>query len=98
MRIKLILGQSADLGFQLLTALVEIPEFPARDIRVVGVGKGNSQAPWTAALIVVFAAEMIELLVGEEGDLVVIFHLVSDLGDPCTGDRAEIVVPPVDPL
>ncbi|MCY1238204.1 hypothetical protein D9M72_509290 [compost metagenome] len=60
--------------------------------------EGDGQAPGATVGVVVFARQLVELLVGEEGDLVVIFHLVGDLGDAGAGDRAEIVVPPVDAL
>ncbi|MNL59078.1 hypothetical protein D3C87_1827750 [compost metagenome] len=32
------------------------------------------------------------------GHLVIIFHLIGDFSDTRTGDRAEIVIPPVDPF
>ena len=31
-------------------------------------------------------------------DIIVIFQLVGDFGNACAGDRAHVVVPPVDPL
>ncbi|MNE82951.1 hypothetical protein D3C80_1797240 [compost metagenome] len=82
----------------MLAILVEIPEFLARDIGVVRMGEGNRQAPGAPAGVVVFARQLVELLIGEEGDLVVILHLVGDLGNAGAGDGAEIVIPPVDAL
>ena len=44
------------------------------------------------------ARQVIDLAGGVIGDLVVIFHLVGNLGHPGTRHRAEVVIPPVDPL
>ena len=98
MRILLLLRDEADLRVERLAILVEVPVFPTRHIGVVGMAEGDGQAPGTALRFVRRAGVVVELLRGVEGDLVVILHLVGDLGDAGAGDRAQIVVPPVDAL
>ncbi len=59
------------------------------------MGEGDGETPGAG---VGTAGEVVELLHRLEGDLVVVFELVGDLGDARAGDRAEVVVPPVDAL
>lgn len=59
------------------------------------MGEADRQAPWP---LVVAASQIIELRFGLIGHLIVIFELVGDFGGTCSGDGAEIVIPPVDAL
>ncbi len=57
------------------------------------MGEADGQAPGPAVMA---AREVVELARRVVGDLVVIFHLVGDLGNAGAGDRTQIVIPPVD--
>ena len=98
MRVLPIEGDEADLGIERLAVFVEVPILPARDVGVVRMAEGYGQAPRPRIRLVGMARQLVELLRREEGDLVVIFDLVGGFGDAGAGDRAEIVVPPVDAL
>ena len=88
----------AGLRIQRLAVLVEVPVFAARHVGIVRVRERHGQAPWPAVRIVGCARIFVELLRRKEADLVVILHLVGGFGDARAGDRAEIVIPPVDAL
>ena len=72
---------------------VEVPVARAGDVGVVRVGEADRQAPGAR---VGLPGEVVELRRRLEGDLVVVVELVGDLGGAGPGDRAEVVVPPVD--
>ena len=76
-------------------ALVKIPVFLARHERVVRMGKACGQAPGAR---IKAARQIVELLHRLMADVVIIFQLVGDLGHACAGDRAHVVIPPVNPL
>ena len=59
------------------------------------MGEAHRQAPGPSILP---PRNIVELARRVIGNLVVILHLVGDLGDAGAGDRAQIVIPPVDPL
>ena len=56
------------------------------------MGETDGQAPGSG---VVTAGQIIKLSRGVIGDLVIIFHLVGDLGHTRTGDGSHVVVPPI---
>src|SRR3546814_3937257 len=59
------------------------------------MGEAHGQAPGP---LVAPAGEAKDLRLAVEGDLVIVLELVGDLGDAGSGHRAEVVIPPVDPL
>ncbi len=62
------------------------------------VGERDRQTPRAPRSVIRLARQLVEFLPGVECYLVVILHLVGDFGNARAGHRAEIVVPPVDPL
>ncbi len=98
MRVLLVMPDKSGLRVERLAMFVEIPELLARHVRVMRMRQRNGEAPGPMDGIVLFARKLIELLRGQEHDLVVIFHLVGGLGDAGAGHRTHIVIPPVDAL
>ena len=94
-RVLVVEGDGAGLGVEGGAVGVEVPEARAGDVGVVRVGEADGQAPGAR---VAAAGEVVELGGGVVGDLVVVLELVGDLGGAGAGDRAEVVVPPVDAL
>ena len=76
-------------------AFVQIPVFAPCDERVVGVGEGNGQAPRAR---IKAARQVVDFLHGLVGHIVVIFQLIGNLGHARAGDRAKVVIPPINPL
>ena len=93
MGVLIRVGDRADLRHQVIAVFVEIPVLLAGHIGVVRVGEADSQAP---RAIIMATGEVIELARCVIGDLIIILHLVGDLRHPSTGDRAHVVIPPVD--
>ena len=81
--------------FQMLAILIKVPEFPPRDIGVMRMGETDGQRP---GAFIMAARKLVQFLHSEIRDLVVIFHLVGNLGHASTRHRAHVVVPPVDAL
>jgi hypothetical protein len=73
-----------NVGLQVLAIAVEIPERAPRHVGVVRMREADRQAP---GAVVLAPREIVELLRGE-GDLVVVFHLVGDLGHARAGDAS----------
>ena len=92
MGVLIVIGDGGG-RFEFGRALIHIPELAAGDEGVVRVGEADRQAPRAG---VAPAREVVEFLDRVEGDLVVVFELVRDLGHACASDRAEVVIPPVD--
>src|SRR3546814_11358954 len=46
----------------------------------------------------VCSSDLVEFRFALEGDLVIVFELIGDLGDAGAADGAEVVIPPVDAL
>ena len=88
-------GDRADVWHQVVAILVEVPVFLAGNIGIMRMRKTDGQTPWAgiaaARQVIKFAGRVI-------GDLVVIFHLIGNLGHACASDRAHIVIPPIDPF
>ena len=95
MRVLIVIAKVRNLRQQMFTILVQIPVFLARDIRIMRMGKADGHAP---RAVVLAARQIIQLGLGVIGDLIIIFHLVGNLGHTRACDRPHIVIPPVDPL
>src|SRR3546814_13208956 len=89
------IGNRCDLRRQRRAIFVEVPEALTRDVGVVRVGEAHGQAPGPR---VAPAGEAMDLRLAVEGALIVVLQLVGDLGYARSGHRAEVVIPPVDPL
>ena len=95
MGVLIVEGNGRDLRHQMRAVFVEVPVFPPRDVRIMRMGEADSHHPGAG---ISRAGKVIDLLRGVKGHLVVIFQLVGDLGHSGAGDRAHVVIPPVDPL
>ena len=91
--VLVLVAKVRHLRQQMLATLVQVPEPLARHVGIMRVGEADGKAP---RAVVLGAGKVIELGAGHVGDLVVILHLVGDLGDAGAGDRAHVVIPPVD--
>ncbi|OWK22345.1 hypothetical protein AJ88_08610 [Mesorhizobium amorphae CCBAU 01583] len=85
MRVLLVMRDEPGFRVERLAMFVEIPVLLARNVRVVRVRQRNGEAPGSMGGIILLARELVELLRGQEHDLVVIFHLVGGLGDAGAG-------------
>ena len=78
MRVVVVVVHRRNLRQQVLAVFVEVPVLLAGDIRIVRVGEADRQAE---RAVVFAAAVVVDLAHGLEGDIVVIFHLVGNLGN-----------------
>ncbi len=95
MGIVIVILHRRNRWVQMCAILIEIPVFAPRDVWVVRVCETDGQAPRP---IILTPAQIVNLAGGVIGDLIVIFHLIGNLGHPGPGDRPKVVIPPVDPL
>ena len=95
MRVLFVIGQGGHGRVQVFAVLIHVPVLAPRDIGVVRVGKADGKAP---RALILAAGIVIDLARGVIGDLIVVFHLVGNLGHACTGDGPHVVIPPIDPL
>ena len=95
MGVELGIGDGTDGRRRNVAVAIEVEEAPAVDIGVVRMGEGDLQEE---RLVTPIAGPVEDLAVGEEGDFVVIFELVGDLGGTGLLHRGHVVIPPVDPL
>ncbi len=95
MRILLVVTGVGNGGHRNLFVIVQIPVALSSQVRVVRVGETDAEAEGPG---VDTPRILIELEFGVVGDFIVEFQLVADFGDACLGDRAEVMIPPVDPF
>ena len=95
MGVVVLVGHRRYFRQQVRAILVEIPVFPPCHVRVMRMGETDRQTPGPR---IVAARQVIDLLHAVERDLVIVFHLVGNLGHARARDRSHVVIPPVDPF
>ena len=84
-----------NLRHKMRAIFIQIPVFLACHIGIMRMGETDRQAPGPRVMT---ACQIIDLTGGVIGHLIIIFHLIGNLGHTCAGDRSHIVIPPVNPL
>ena len=59
------------------------------------MGEADGEAP---RALIFAAAKLIQRLHRAVRHFIIIFHLIADFGDPCTSNRVQIMIPPINSL
>ena len=95
MRVMVLIPKRRNRRQQVFAILIKVPILAPRHIGVMRMRETHRHTPRT---LLHTPRQIVKLLLSQMCDLVVILHLVRDLGNASPRHRPHVVVPPVDAL